>query len=101
MQFVSGFFIDKRILYYHSSVKVRYSFSNDYPNNCAAWFLVSTFSMSWIKIPCSSKTNVLRKVPTHVLPHIFFSPHAPNACNISVDGSESKGKGKSYLAMKF
>ena len=72
-----------------------------YLNNCAAWFLVSTFSMSWIKVPCSSKTNVLRKVPTQVLPHIFFSPHAPKACIISVDGSDSNGKGNSYLTMKF
>ena len=31
-----AFFIDRRILDYPSSVTVRYPFSNDYPNNCAA-----------------------------------------------------------------
>ena len=30
------FFIDRRILDYPSSVKVRYPFGNDYPSNCAA-----------------------------------------------------------------
>ena len=41
-----AFFIDRIILDYPTSVNVWYPFGNGYPNNCAAWFLVSTFSMS-------------------------------------------------------
>ena len=39
------FYID-RIICYSTSVNVWYPFGNGYPSNCAAWFLVSTFSMS-------------------------------------------------------
>ena len=61
---------------------------------------MSTFSMMRSRRPASSKMKVRRGVPGTALPYIFFSPQAPKAWNISVEGSERRRKGSSYLARK-
>ena len=65
---------------------------------CPAAFLVSTFSMMRSRRPFSSKMNVRRRVPRTVLPYIFFSPQAPKAWSISVEGSDNNRNGNSNLA---
>ena len=86
----------KRVSLIVNNYRVRCNYSI-----CAAWFFVSTLSIIRSIVPVSEIMNVLRRVPSVTLPYIFFSPHAPKALSISVEGSDSRVKGREYFSLNL
>ena len=58
----------RNIAHLHRRNSFRINMVVDYFRICAAWFLVSTFSIISVRMPASSKMNVARIVPIYFLP---------------------------------